>query len=185
MEWLVGAFYSRQHQVLRFPNYEPQFPALVEALFNTTPQGLTGLDMLPGGYDFFTSLDSLEKQSAGFGELSYHVYLSGLTLTAGVRVSRDDFSYATFATGPINFGTSQSSGTERSTPVTPKAAISCMRFNPDQLLYVVRDKGISCRRTECAGPRHVPCKRRLTAATGGVEPKGAYSGSDCGPTRSV
>ena len=166
--WIIGAYFSRQHQHMIFPLYEPEFPALVDSLFGSQIFG----PLLPGNLDFDTFESETSQEYAGFGNLSYTI-TSKLKLTAGVRVSKTEFSFNQVANGPLNGGLSNDAGTQRSTPVTPKAALS-YNFDPDQLGYLSAAKGFRVGGVNKSVPA-TTCAADLAEVTGSLSPRSTYN----------
>jgi len=95
----------------------------------------------PNGRIYHGPIDRVvDKQIALFGELTYKV-TDTLKVTAGLRVSKVDFTGSTFAGGPF-LGTPDAGTTVSSSekPVTPKAVLS-WQPDRDNLYYVSASKG--------------------------------------------
>jgi len=133
--WNTGIFYSRLNE------------NIPENIFDATLDAETGGNVCsptlpcPNGEIFTGPVDRvIDKQIAAFGELTFK-FTDTLKATAGVRVSKVDFTGSTYAGGPFlgtpNSGT-QASSSEK--PVTPKAVLS---WQPDRsnLYYLSVSKG--------------------------------------------
>lgn len=114
LQWLAGVFYSSAKQYSEediHPNFFDTITNYFGAgdLANGPPFGPGSTDfennwgtpLLPNSTSYLAAFNESDKQTASFGQLSYKPF-NPLTLTAGVRVSRDTFDFgATFA-GPEN-----------------------------------------------------------------------------------
>ena len=114
LNWLVGAFYSHARQYSQediHPNFFDSFPSYfgIPNLDNGPPfgpgstnfQNIWGAPLLPDSTSYLAAFTSIDKQIAGFGQISYRP-LDTLTLTAGVRVSRNTFHFGANFAGPEN-----------------------------------------------------------------------------------
>jgi iron complex outermembrane receptor protein len=141
--WNAGLFYSHlsenvpesitdqtlNSQVIAFSGPNPPVPVC-------SPPTLP----CPNGLIFNGPIDRVvDKQVAVFGEVAFKL-TDTLKATAGLRVSRVDYTGSVNETGPF-LGTTivtQSSATEK--PVTPKAVLS-WQPDRDDLVYVSASKG--------------------------------------------
>jgi iron complex outermembrane receptor protein len=133
--WSTGVFYSHLNE------------NIPENIYDTTLNAETGGNVCsatlpcPNGEIFFGPIDRvIDKQIALFGELTFK-FTDTLKATAGLRVSKVDFTGSTYAGGPF-LGT-PNSGTEASSsekPVTPKAVVS-WQPDHDNLFYLSASKG--------------------------------------------
>lgn len=139
--WLAGVFY--QHELQSSNQYVPDTPAsfnaLVESAFGQTTEQIFGMGLYQGKYSYTSVIDSIDKQTAAFGEVNFTL-LRGLTLTAGVRVEHSTFAFTNTSNGPFNGGLSVVNGNESESPVIPKYGIS-YQLNPANLFYVTVSKG--------------------------------------------
>jgi iron complex outermembrane recepter protein len=141
--WNAGLFYSHLNENVPENIIDPTLNAEVLA-FTPTPavpvcspnQGLP----CPNGQIFTGPIDRVvDKQIAVFGEVAFK-FTDTFKATAGVRLSKVDYTGSVNETGPF-LGTTivtQSSATEK--PVTPKAVLS-WQPDRDDLLYVSASKG--------------------------------------------
>ena len=141
LTWVSGLFF--QHERQSSDQYVPDTPAsfnqLVEAALGESTQQAFGMGLADGVYSYRSQIISLDKQIAGFGEVSLKV-VGGLTMTAGLRVERSTFSFTNRSDGPFNGGLTVMTGTESETPVIPKYGIS-YQLNADNLVYATASKG--------------------------------------------
>lgn len=141
LTWVVGVFYSHADTYSRLDIIEE--PAQWAQLIAVAPPDLSafyGSIPLYLGVDSYYETDStVEQQIAGFGEASWEV-LTGLKLTAGVRVQHQSLDYVQVADGPLNGGFSTGGGSERENPVTPKYGVS-YQINPTNMVYATAAKG--------------------------------------------
>ncbi len=144
VSWTGGVFYLHPSE-----NAENIFdPTLEQETINYTNQ--TGNPLIvpvctttqpcPGGLIYQGPVDRvIDKQVALFGEVKYK-FLDTWTATAGVRLSRIEFTGYEAETGPF-LGTTivtQSGATEK--PVTPKAVIA-WQPDRDDMVYASASKG--------------------------------------------
>ena len=176
--WVVGAFYSDSNQTStqdignNFVRNLPFLP-LFGGAANGQPFGpgssaienAFGLPVLGAtNSTYFESRDLTERQYAGFGQADYEI-VDGLTLIAGVRVSRNELELDSIFRGPLNndnapYGAPCPSGqtcqvgsgvfapvypdttgfTTAETAVTPKIGVS-WQATADNLFYGTVAKG--------------------------------------------
>ncbi|HEX5461362.1 MAG TPA: TonB-dependent receptor [Steroidobacteraceae bacterium] len=139
--WLAGVFY--QHELQSSNQYVPDTPAsfnaLVESAFGETTEQIFGMGLYQGKYSYTSVIDSIDKQTAAFGEINL-TFLRGLTLTAGVRAEHSTFAFTNTSDGPFNGGLSVVNGNESESPVIPKYGIS-YQLDPANLFYATVAKG--------------------------------------------
>lgn len=133
--WNAGVFFSHLNE------------NIPEDIFDATLDAETGGSVCsaalpcPGGRIFHGPVDRvIDKQIALFGELSYKL-TDTLKATAGLRVSKVDFTGTTFQGGPFlgtPDGSTSASSSEK--PVTPKAVLS-WQPDRDNLYYLSASKG--------------------------------------------
>lgn len=178
LSWLVGAFYSHAKQYSQediHPNFFDTIPSYfgIPNLDNGPPfgpgstnfQNIWGSPLLPNSTSYYAAFTSIDKQSAAFAQISFKP-IEKLTLTAGVRVSKNSFNFAATFAGPENnlnspFGSPcpagqtcifndpngywapqfavGSEGTSE-TAVTPKYTVS-YQADPSNLYYATISKG--------------------------------------------
>jgi outer membrane receptor protein involved in Fe transport len=123
VDWTAGFFYSDSTQ------NDSDITVDGQAVYTST------LGSTPSFTQFTTARD---KQIAGYADVDFNV-THALKLTAGVRISNDKFyfnqvgTYNGFTLTPV-------SGTQSSTPVTPKFGVSYQLDN-DNFLYATAAKG--------------------------------------------
>ena len=133
--WTTGLFFSHLNENIPENIYDATLEA--ESGGNVCSAALP----CPGGEIFYGPVDRVvDKQIALFGEATFK-FTDTLKATAGLRLSKVDFTGSTYAGGPFlgtpNSGTSASSSEK---PVTPKAVLS---WQPDRnnLYYASASKG--------------------------------------------
>lgn len=93
----------------------------------------------PGGLLAEATSRTRDRQYAAFGQLDYEL-LKGLTVSAGVRVSRVEFDYFAVSDGAFGGGGIPESGSTKETPVTPKFGVQ-YQASPNLMLYGSVSKG--------------------------------------------
>jgi iron complex outermembrane recepter protein len=154
LSWLVGVFYTHARQRSHQDIADPFFNEIL-APSGLTVEDLYGIPLLPGGIAYVDNFRTVDKQIAGFGEVTYEV-LDGLKLTAGVRVARTTLDFATTRDGPAQGGPGSDSGTQKETPVTPKFSIA-YQADPDNLFYATAAKGFRVGGVNRAIPTNAQC----------------------------
>ena len=138
LAWNTGVFFSHLDENIPEDIYDR---TLRQEMLDYSGQDPCDPLECPNGRIFHGPEDRVvEKQIALFGELTYRL-TDTLSATAGVRVSKVDFSGTTLQGGPFlgtPDATTSAGGTEK--PVTPKAVLS-WQPNPDNLFYVSASKG--------------------------------------------
>jgi iron complex outermembrane receptor protein len=142
--WNAGLFYSHLNENVPENIIDPTLNSEVIAFTGTPtpPVPVCAPPTLPcpNGVIFSGPIDRVvDKQIAVFGEVSFKL-TDTFKATAGVRLSRIDYTGSVNETGPF-LGTTivtQSSATEK--PVTPKAVLS-WQPDRDDLVYVSASKG--------------------------------------------
>jgi iron complex outermembrane recepter protein len=148
LSWTAGLFFSHAKQFV-YENYVDRY--LNQTLMNLTagnpvcpPAGCNtqeffGVPLVGGESYFIGGEDTLDKQTAAYGQADYNVW-GGWKLTAGLRVADMQYTNTTLTEGPIAGGTNASGGAQNEHPVTPKAGIE-YQMNPNVLLYASAGKG--------------------------------------------
>jgi outer membrane receptor protein involved in Fe transport len=115
--WLGGVFFSHANQYSQ-EDIHPNFFDTIGSTYgyfgappldngppfgpgSTDFQNNWGTPLLANSTSYFAWFDSVDKQLAAFGQLSFKP-IDKLTLTAGVRVSRNSFDFSADLTGPEN-----------------------------------------------------------------------------------
>ena len=140
--WSGGLFYSHFSENIPENIFDPTLDSEVLAFSGPNPPipVCSTAFPCPGGLIYQGPVDSVvDKQIAAFGELTYKI-VDTLKATAGVRVSKLDYTGSVAETGPFLGATivTQSSGSENS--VTPKAVLT-WQPNSDNTLYANASKG--------------------------------------------
>ena len=112
--WLAGVFYSHADQYSEediHPNFFDTiccyfgFPNLDNGppfgLGSTDFQNIWGAPLLPDSTSYFDAFRASDDQTAGFGQISFEP-VARLTLTAGLRITRDAFTFGAVLSGPEN-----------------------------------------------------------------------------------
>jgi outer membrane receptor protein involved in Fe transport len=140
--WTGGLFYSHLSENVPENIIDPTLDSEVLNYFGPNPPVpvCTTAQPCPGGLIYQGPVDRVvDKQLAVFGEVTFK-FTDTLKATAGLRLSRIEFTGSVAETGPF-LGTtivSQSGATEK--PVTPKAVIS-WQPDHDELVYASATKG--------------------------------------------
>ena len=145
--WSGGLFYSRLSENVpeniydrtlnqEIINYTTPLPGGPYPLCNPSVAALA----CPGGLIFNGPLDSvIDKQVAAFGELTMK-FLDTFKATAGVRVSRLQYTGSVAETGPFLGTTIITSSSAVEKPVTPKVVLA-WEPNRDNNVYLSASKG--------------------------------------------
>jgi iron complex outermembrane receptor protein len=140
LTWVIGGFFSHSHQIARQFVQDTFLPALFEANTGIPFATFFGQGLADGKYTFVADpIEATDKQIAGYGQADLKV-TDKLTLTAGIRVARTTVSAEAQYRGPVVGPAVADSGSEKETPVTPKAGIS-YKFNDDNMVYATAAKG--------------------------------------------
>jgi iron complex outermembrane recepter protein len=130
VDWTVGAFYSKADQEAINMSGSGRIPGVISSGF---PQYL-------GRYNLFDDIVSTDKQLAGFGSVDYKP-MDLLTLTAGARVSRNEFNFGETRDGPVNGGRRTfDTASQSATSFTPKLGAN-LKLDANNLLYTSVSKG--------------------------------------------
>ncbi|MEO7208328.1 MAG: TonB-dependent receptor [Steroidobacteraceae bacterium] len=159
--WVAGVFYQNERQSSDqfVPDTPASFSQLVEAALGESTQQAFGMGLADGVYSYRSFINSVDKQIAGFGEVSFKVF-EHLTLTSGLRVEHSRFEFTNRSDGPFNGGVTESSGSESETPVIPKYGIA-YQINPGNLVYATAAKGFRTGGANAAIPSR--CDADLTS----------------------
>ena len=138
--WSGGLFYSRLSENVPENIYDP---TLNQEVINYTG-GLASVcfagQECPGGLIFNGPVDSVvDKQVAAFGELTFK-FLDTFKATAGLRISRLEYTGSVAETGPFLGTTIVTSSSAVEKPVTPKVVLA-WEPNRDNNIYVSASKG--------------------------------------------
>jgi outer membrane receptor protein involved in Fe transport len=138
LSW-VGGLYFQHNRLHRVRSEFEDLDALTGAIFGAPAVAIFGSAPLPGPVGYAEDSTNIEQETAAFGNLSYKV-IDQLKVTVGARVARSKFSDSNFQDGPWNAGPSLAQGTQKETPVTPKANIT-YNLTPDDMVYATAAKG--------------------------------------------
>jgi len=142
LNWVLGAFYQHAKQsstyfierpfILDEIKYRTGLPLSVEQFF--------GVPLYQGRYQLYSVADTVDKELSAYANLDFKL-TEKLKLTAGVRVSRNEYHNEGFSAGP----TVSSSGTltvsdKKDTPVSPKFGAS-YQADRNNLFYATIAKG--------------------------------------------
>ncbi len=141
--WSAGVFYSHLSENVPEQIFDP---TLNQEIINFT-QGYTSLCVpsiyalaCPGGLIYNGPTDRvIDKQIAGFGELTYKI-TDTFKATGGVRVSKIDYTGTVWETGPFLGTTISTSSSANENAVTPKAVLS-WQPDRDNMVYASASKG--------------------------------------------
>ncbi len=142
--WNTGLFFSHSKEDVPESIYDPTLDTEVTnyttAAYGTAFPVCSSALPCPNGLIYNGPLDRVvDKQIAVFGEVNLKI-TDTLKATAGLRLSKIDYTGSVWETGPF-LGTtiaSQTSGSEK--PVTPKVALS-WQPDRDDLVYMSASKG--------------------------------------------
>jgi outer membrane receptor protein involved in Fe transport len=147
LNWVVGVFYSRNRQTAQqFVENEflddpvllgnpifPGGPTLFDVIFG-------GVPLVDGRFTFvLDKAVAIDKQIAGFGQVDFKA-TDKLTLTAGLRVAKTDFSATARFHGPVVGPEVNDEGSQKEEPITPKFGIS-YQADPGNMFYASAAKG--------------------------------------------
>ena len=140
LDWVIGAFYSRNKQSAAQLVQDTFLPDLILQRNGIPFEQFFGQPLVDGLYTFvLDDARSTDEQIAGFGQLDFQL-TEALSLTAGLRVSRTDFNIRAQFVGPVVGPPVDDVGAQSETPITPKFGIT---YEPsdDHLLYATVAKG--------------------------------------------
>lgn len=142
----VGGLYYQHSKIKSSSEIYEDLDSLSEVLRGLTTTGVYKAPLLDGDLASVRTQTLTDKEIAGFGELYYRI-TDRLKLTAGVRVSQNTFDYDQTYYGalagyitPTAANGGLSSGTQKSTPITPKGGLS-YQITPNDMVYVSAAKG--------------------------------------------
>jgi outer membrane receptor protein involved in Fe transport len=136
INWVGGVFYSSSIQTA---NQELQSPYI--ALVLPVPPAIffAGAPMLPNGIIYVDGFRTKDTQVALFGEANFKV-TEQLTLTAGLRYSKNELRYYTYRDGPAQGGAGSNSGDQEGSPLTPRFTAS-FQIDDANMVYATASKG--------------------------------------------
>lgn len=139
--WVVGGYYARAKQLQLQDIHDDFLDQLIRIRTNevSNVRSVYGSDMLPGNLFFYTEIDTVDQQLAGFAQADYELF-EGFKLTVGARISETKFKTEVLRDGPLAGGRSLTIGAQSETPVTPKFALS-WQIDSANLVYGSVAKG--------------------------------------------
>jgi iron complex outermembrane recepter protein len=144
--WTLGAFYSLNRTFSLEQIHDPMVDQFFQYVYGTniaplygSPTNADGSSYLPMGDSYLNQLTGFDRQLAGYGEVVWGL-TDTLKLTTGVRYSKTDFSFNSYADGPQNGGPSNGDGTEHEKPITKRVGLS-WQMDPNNLLYATYSTG--------------------------------------------
>jgi outer membrane receptor protein involved in Fe transport len=144
--WTVGAFYSLNRTYSLEEIHDPMVDQLFEALYGEpiasvfgTATNPNGSSYLPMGDSYLNQITGHDRQLAGFGEVVWGL-TDQLKLTTGVRYSKVDYTFESYADGPQNGGPVYGNGAEHEKPLTYRAGLTFQQ-NPDNMYYATYSTG--------------------------------------------
>lgn len=138
-KWTVGAYYAEAKQKGSQYIEAPGFPAWVLAKYGRTIEEQFGMGLVDGRLIVDSVARYPERQMAGFVNTEYTV-APGLSLSAGVRVSKERVDFRIDRNGPIFGGSDTTRGSQEETSVTPKFSIN-YKPSENSLIYASAAKG--------------------------------------------
>lgn len=139
LTWVAGAFYSRARQNDTQAIDGAGTARLLADRLGVTVTQAFGRPLYQGLYTYYETEKSVDQQTAMFGQVDYKL-MPKLKLTAGLRVARAKFDFASLNAGPYSGPETRTAGDSSETPVTPKFGISYQR-DDDNLFYGSVAKG--------------------------------------------
>jgi outer membrane receptor protein involved in Fe transport len=144
LRWVAGAFYSKLEQRdLQISAGGASLEKLTQTLFGASVADIFGIPNGSGyGFDDITYLVTdrpRETMQGLFGQIDFEV-IDRLTLTAGLRYSRDRSSFSSFTGGPFNGAEQAAEGRFKESEWTPKFGVS-YEINDDNMVYANAAKG--------------------------------------------
>jgi iron complex outermembrane recepter protein len=177
LNWVIGAFYSRQKQFNQYVDGSEWVPAIIRAnptyvaRFgpNVTPeQAFNGVSLVGGTGSLFSQTRVIDKQIAGFGQIDYNI-TDKLKATAGIRYSDVKFDSDTFQAGVVvSTNGRRTLQATKATEWTPKFGLS-YQADPDNMLYASAAKGFRPGAFQGAGVTR--CQADLDALGLGLDPR--------------
>ena len=151
LHWTVGVFWQeakegsieelRDTQIIPFMNYlygiNPTDPAYFGPYYSCPTNA--NYPAIPACDIYYNKNDTVDKQIAGYGELSY-AFTDWFRLTLGERVAHTEFTLNHYADGLENFGPGPAQASQSETPNTPKMT-AAFQVDPKNLFYATYAKG--------------------------------------------
>ena len=142
-----GLFFSIVNRTYSLEEiHDPQVDSLFNTLYGDTIADIfgsatnaDGSSYLPRDDSYLNQITGHDRQLAGFGEAVWSI-TDQLKLTGGMRYSRVDYSFASYADGPQNGGPTYGSGVDHEQPKTYRAGLEFQQ-NPNNLYYFTYSTG--------------------------------------------
>lgn len=138
LRWVVGAFWMQAKQFSKQSVDDAFFPTYIQNAFGA-PYTNFFVPILPGNVISENIFSTTDKQIAAFGQIDYRI-VDRLTMTVGLRASRNSFDIDATISGPANGPTVRDTGSQKESPITPKFSLN-FQATPDHLFYVSAAKG--------------------------------------------
>lgn len=141
LTWVVGVYYQHNKGFNNDVISDPQIDQMTQLLYGWTGQEFFGsaLPLLDGTDTWRSPTHTLDEQIAGFGQIDYNL-TDRLKLTAGLRYSKNKFSFDNLSTGMFNVVPVFDEGKQEESPVTPKVGVS-FQATDDHLFYATYAEG--------------------------------------------
>jgi outer membrane receptor protein involved in Fe transport len=148
LQWTTGIFASVNRQSYLEQIHDPMLNELTEALTGMPYTDIfTDQNGNPLPYDpaypndsYFLKTDAKDQQYAVFGEVNY-AFTDWFKLVAGVRFSKNKYSFDTLTGGPQLFNTTRAgSGDNSENATTPRLGLD-FQVDPNNLYYFTYAKG--------------------------------------------
>lgn len=141
LNWVVGGFYTRAKQNQFQDIYDPFLnkAILIRTGGRSDVRSTYGSNMLPGDIFFYTQINTVDTQLAGFAQAEYE-FVDNLKLTVGARISKTKFNTDVLRDGPLAGGYSYLVAGQSETPITPKVSLS-WQADSRNLFYASAAKG--------------------------------------------
>ncbi len=144
--WTAGIFYSLNRTYSLEEIHDPMADQLFEAIYGETiaeafgtASNPDGSSYLPRGDSYLNQITAFDRQLAGFGEAVWSL-TDQLKLTTGLRYSKTDYAFQSYADGPQNGGPTYGSGADHEKPLTYRAGLSFQQ-DPNNLYYATYSTG--------------------------------------------
>jgi outer membrane receptor protein involved in Fe transport len=141
--WTAGLFFSENRQSYLEQIHDPMLSQLQNALIgDPNIVNVFGVDYVPGfPYDsYFLQTHAKDEQYAAFGEATYGI-TDKFKVTAGVRFSKNKYSFDTYTGGPQLFAPpATGSGNNSENSTTPKFSLQ-YQVDPNNMFYATYAKG--------------------------------------------
>ncbi len=147
LNWVVGAFYTHNHQTTVWDDREP-----LDEVFNylnsigssydgagcATTVDCLGVPLI-NNQSYYQNMFSNETEMTGFASVGYKI-LPDLKVELGARYAHATFDFYDYQDGPDNGGPSVNTATKKQTPVAPRMTVT-YQIDPTTMVYVQAAKG--------------------------------------------